>query len=204
MTSAVSEKLQRRTERKELKREEKKAQIATSAQLVLQELGYANTSLRDIAARADLSLGSLHYYFEDRTQLILYCVRAYKTTFSERLQASIAHVSGRDAIIDAFAESLTTSIIEDATTHRLWYDIRVQALFDPVFRPVVEEIETMLINAVDVAADKAGVSDPALSTYGYPMIDGLFRFHMQNAISGNGLPRDRLVEEMRRALARIF
>ena len=66
----------------------KKRPIAESAITALQELGFANTSLRDIAAKSDMSLGMLHYYFEDRSDLIIYCVRIYKQDFVTGMIAS--------------------------------------------------------------------------------------------------------------------
>jgi AcrR family transcriptional regulator len=80
----MATKLKVRALRKSAKRNEKKRQIAESAINALQELGYANTSLRDIASKSGMSLGILHYYFEDRSDLIIYCVKTYKTGFRRR------------------------------------------------------------------------------------------------------------------------
>ena len=55
--------------RKQKKRELKRQQIAQSALWALQDLGLANTTLRDVVAKSDLSLGMIHYYFEDRDAL---------------------------------------------------------------------------------------------------------------------------------------
>ena len=46
-----------------------------------------------------------------------------------------------------WAGGLATSIFDDEMTHRLWYDIRCQAMFDQSFRPVVAEIEPGLVVA---------------------------------------------------------
>lgn len=112
-------------------------------------MGYANTSLRDIAAKSEVSLGILHYYFEDRRDLIIYCVRVYKQDFVASIRHALDRATGRDAVIDtvidALAGALAFSITKDAPTHRLWYDIRNQALFGDMFRPVAAEIETMLV-----------------------------------------------------------
>jgi AcrR family transcriptional regulator len=51
-------------------------------------IGLCNTSLRDIAAKSDMSLGMLHYYFKDRSDLIIYCVRIYKQDFVAGMIAS--------------------------------------------------------------------------------------------------------------------
>ncbi|MFL1405908.1 TetR/AcrR family transcriptional regulator [Marinobacter sp. M1N3S26] len=200
MSSAAPDKLLARAERKNRKRQEKKDQIASSALQALQELGYANTSLRDIAEKAGLSLGMLHYYFEDRTALILHCVTAYKTTFISLLREAVGNADGREAIMDALAKGLATTIVEDASTHRLWYDLRSQALFDPTFRPAVRDIEQALIEIVAMAATRAGKADEVDASLGYAVLDGVFRYQMQNQVTGTPRDQESLAMEMRAVL----
>lgn len=175
-------KLEQRAERKSAKREEKKRQIAESAIEALKELGYANTSLRDIAEKSDLSLGMLHYYFEDRSDLIIYCVSTYKQAFVRQIAAALMRAEGREQVIQAFSDALVASIFDDGMIHRLWYDIRTQAMFDETFRPIVAEIEEMLIGIVRMAHEKAGQSVPGQAEIQYALLDGVFRFLMQRQI----------------------
>lgn len=178
-------KLKDRALRKSAKRDEKKRQIAASAIIALQELGYANTSLRDIAAKSDMSLGILHYYFEDRSDLIIYCVRVYKQEFVAGIIAALDQVNGRDAVIDALSGALALSIVKDAMTHRLWYDIRNQALFDETFRPVTAEIEDTLMSIVSAAFARSGhTAAPAMIGIQYALLDGVFRYLLQDHLSG--------------------
>lgn len=123
-------KLKTRTDRKTAKHDVKKRQIADSAISALKELGYANTTLLDIAAKSALSLGMLHYYFADRAELIIYCVEIYKEDFVHKVAKALETAQGRDQVIEAFTEALVASIFDDAMTHRLWYDVRTQAMFD--------------------------------------------------------------------------
>lgn len=194
-------KLRARAVRKTAKRDEKKRQIADSAIEALKELGYANTSLRDIAERNDLSLGMLHYYFEDKTALIIHCVRIYKDQFVANLTDALEHAEGRDQVIEAFAGGLATSIFDDEMTHRLWYDIRCQAMFDERFRPVVAEIEDMLIGLVRLAFVKAGLPVPQTVAMSYALLDGAFRYLMQGQIGQPQRSRDELVTTFRALLS---
>lgn len=187
-------KLRDRANRKNQKRESKKLQIAQNAIMTLKHLGYANTSLRDIAANSELSLGMLHYYFEDKTQLIVYCVRIYKEGFIQTIQTTLETADDEEKALSAFAKGLANAIIEDAETHKLWYDIRSQAMFDDVFQPVVKEIEAALIEVVSVAATKLGrtLDVPIF----YAALDGVFRFQMQEYCTG--------VHKTRNEIAKIF
>ncbi|WP_211161555.1 TetR/AcrR family transcriptional regulator [Aromatoleum bremense] len=57
---------------------ERRAELGEAALQTLAELGYARTSLREIAQNSEFSHGVLHYYFTDKLDLILCSVRQYK------------------------------------------------------------------------------------------------------------------------------
>lgn len=198
-----SAKLEERAKRKAAKREAKKTEIAVSTLDALKQLGYANTTLRDIAAQSGLSLGSLTYYFDDKVELITYCVRIYKAEFIERIERSVTSAEGRDAVIDALATELSRSMNEDLPTHRLWYDIRSQSMFDPAFRPVVDEIENKLTETLTHAARAAGQQDTSAVPLGYAMIDGVFRFLLQSP-DRNVRDNDKLTATFAAVLRRIM
>lgn len=197
-------KLKARADRKSAKRDEKKRQIAESAIEALKELGYANTSLRDIAEKSDLSLGMLHYYFEDRTDLIIYCVEIYKQDFVRNILDALDRAQGRQDVIDAFSEALVASIVDDEMTHRLWYDIRTQAMFDAAFRPSVADIEAMLIGIVRTALAKAGHTDLHQAELSYAMLDGVFRYMMQGQIGEAAMDRAAMVQIFKTLLDRFL
>lgn len=197
-------KLKARAARKSAKRDEKKRQIAESALEALKELGYANTSLRDIAEKSDMSLGMLHYYFEDRSDLIIYCVQVYKEDFVARITSALASAEGRDQVVDSFTEALVASIFDDEMTHRLWYDIRTQAMFDETFRPVVAEIEAQLVGIVRTALVKAGHGAPQQVEIHYALLDGVFRYLMQGQIGDRPRARAELTAIFRGLLDRFL
>ncbi len=50
--------------------EERRRELADAALQTLSELGYARTSLREIAQNSAFSHGVLHYYFRDKVDLV--------------------------------------------------------------------------------------------------------------------------------------
>lgn len=178
--AGVPDKLVRRAAAKADKREEKRRALIESASDALRALGYANTSLRDIAEASGVSLGQLHYYFEDRTDLILFCVHHYKDAFLADVDAATAGVRDRDGAVAALAAVLAGTLARSALTHRLWYDIRAQAMFDPAFRPVTAEIEAAMVAVfADLQARMGAAADPGRAALDYAAVDGLFRWFMQ-------------------------
>ena len=171
-----------RSEAKTRKREGKKREIAQSALNALKTYGYARTTLRDIAEQSDLSLGMMHYYFEDKEELLIYCVRLYKEEFIRRMRKQLQDISPTRSAAQGFATALAETINEDAEIHRLWYDIRSQAMFDPTFEPVVRDLESSMADMVRGFCDDP--DDDREVALLYAKVDGIFRYILQQFIFG--------------------
>src|SRR6476659_5039390 len=108
--------------------EQRREQLAESALKTLGELGYARTSLREIANNSEFSHGVLHYYFADKFELIIYCVRYYKARCVTRYDAVVDESTTPEELLDAFAAKLVETLCDEAPMHRLWYDLRTQSM----------------------------------------------------------------------------
>jgi AcrR family transcriptional regulator len=84
VTKVASKKQERIARRQVDKFAERRARLAASALQTLSELGYARTSLRDIAQNSEFSHGVLHYYFSDKVDLIIQSVKQYKAECVKR------------------------------------------------------------------------------------------------------------------------
>jgi AcrR family transcriptional regulator len=185
---STAEKVDRVSRRQVDKFEERRRELADAALQTLSELGYARTSLREIAQNSSFSHGVLHYYFRDKVELITYCVRQYKSACSRRYDTIVATADSADELASGFLDALITTLVEDATMHRLWYDLRSQALFEDSFREDVLEIDAMLERMIwrvlsryaELAGSEIAGSSPAV----YAMFDGLFQQALLRHLSG--------------------
>lgn len=200
----LPQKLKERAARKTAKRDDKKRQMADSTIAALKELGYANTTLRDIAQKSDLSLGMLHYYFEDKSDLIVFCVERYKQAFIDNMIAAVAEARNREQVIALLSGALATAISDDGATHRLWYDIRTQAMFDRSFAPVVAEIEAAMIEVLAGAYSRAGLAVPLDIAVGYASLDGVSRYFIQRQGGPQADGRDDMQAVFAAMLARMM
>jgi TetR/AcrR family transcriptional regulator, transcriptional repressor of bet genes len=154
-------------------------ELAESALLTLGELGYARASLREIAGNSPFSHGVVHYYFQDKLELVIYSVRYYKARCVTRYDAVVRDSTTPDELIDAFAAKLAETIRDEAPMHRLWYDLRTQSMFEDGLRDAITEIdaalEAMIWRVITRYADLAGLSPSVTSPAAYGMLDGLFQ-----------------------------
>ncbi|MGQ0467811.1 MAG: TetR/AcrR family transcriptional regulator [Sporichthyaceae bacterium] len=156
---------------------DRRDELAAAARSTLAELGYARTSLREIADRTEFSHGVLHYYFRDKIDLIAHSVRQVKAECVTRYDGIVAAATDAGDLAEAFGRAMAASLREDAPMHRLWYDLRNQSLFSSDFHDDVIEIdaslEAMIWRVVARYAELAGVAPPDRPT-AYAVFDGLF------------------------------
>jgi TetR/AcrR family transcriptional regulator, transcriptional repressor of bet genes len=154
-------------------------ELAESALLTLGEMGYARASLREIAGNSPFSHGVVHYYFQDKLELVIYSIRHYKARCVTRYDAVVSESTTSDQLVEAFAAKLAQTIREEAPMHRLWYDLRTQSMFEPGLREAVTEIdatlEAMIWRVVDRYATLSGRPPSVTSPAAYGMLDGLFQ-----------------------------
>jgi AcrR family transcriptional regulator len=168
---------------------ERRAQLADAALVTLAELGYARTSLREIAQNSEFSHGVLHYYFTDKADLITQCVRQYNEYCVTRYDQVVATSQTADELKRDFAAGLAKTLVEDTAMHRLWYDLRTQSLFEQSFQADVAQIdqslERMIWRIVTQFAELAGSPLTVPSEVAYAIFDGLFQQALLKHLSGN-------------------
>lgn len=156
----------------------RRAELADAALATLGELGYARTSLREIAQKTAFSHGVLHYYFRDKTELLTFCVRRYKATCVTRYDEVIARAATTADLAGDFADALVSTLEQDHAMHRLWYDLRSQSTFETSLRPTVTELdaqlEAMIWRVVERYAELSGRRPAVEKFVAYATLDGLF------------------------------
>jgi AcrR family transcriptional regulator len=175
---------------------ERRAQLADAALVTLAELGYARTSLREIAQNSEFSHGVLHYYFRDKADLITQCVRQYNAYCVTRYDQVVATSQTAGELKRDFAAGLAKTLREDTAMHRLWYDLRTQSLFERSFQADVAEIdkslERMIWRIVSQFAELAGSPLAVPSEVAYAIFDGLFQQSLLRHLSGDAGAADEL------------
>jgi TetR/AcrR family transcriptional regulator, transcriptional repressor of bet genes len=187
--------------------EERRNQLAQSALETLGELGYARTSLREIAQNSEFTHGVVHYYFADKVELIIHCVRLYKVQCVNRFDEVIAASRSAGELAERFADRLIETMKEDASLHRLWYDLRTQSLFEDAFREGILDIDRtmqdMTWRVIERYAALSGGTVLLEAQAAYALFDGLFEKALLGHLSGDPEAGPLLAERVRWLLPRI-
>lgn len=178
--------------------EKRRGELADATLVTLGELGYARTSLREIAQKTEFTHGLLHYYFRDKVELITFGVRRYKEKCVRRYDDAIAPATSPEELAEAFADAMVATLVDEAPMHRLWYDLRTQSMFEEALRDTVidldSQLEAMIWRVVLAHSELVG-RGPAVSEFGaYARFDGLFENCLVRYCAGD----DAIPEVLRR------
>lgn len=139
-------------------------------------------------SQSEFTHGVLHYYFSDKVDLICCCVRHYKSKCVTRYDQITSAAQSRDELMKGFLEKFGGTVRDDATMHRLWYDLRSQSLFEEAFRDDVAEIDKSLEVIVWRVASRfasLGGRQPLVSRGAlYALFDRLFQRCRLRHLSG--------------------
>jgi len=166
---------------------ERRAQLASAALQTLAQLGYARTSLREIAQNSEFSHGVLHYYFSDKEELLTACVQQYEAACVTRYDEIVAAARSAAELRREFSAAMAQTLRTDAPMHRLWYDLRNQSLFTESFRADVLEIdrhrEEMIWRVITRYAELGGLA-PAPPRRGVRGTGRLFQQALLHQLAG--------------------
>jgi len=208
LTEVEERKRERIARRQVDKFAERRDQLAVAALQTLAELGYANTSLRDIAHHSEFSHGVLHYYFADKFELITYCVRQYKAECVTRYDAIVTTSATADELRAEFGAIMAGTLRDDVTMHRLWYDLRNQSQFEERFRTDVADIdqslERMIWRIVTRYAELSGRDIAVTAPFAYALCDGVFQHALLRYLAGDTTATQALAEQVKRLLPTLL
>lgn len=208
MTSQQEKRAQRVSRARVDKFAERREELGEAALTTLAALGYARSSLREIAQNSEFSHGVLHYYFKDKFDLIICSVRRYKARCVTRYDEVTATATSYDQLMTGFVEALGATLRDEAPLHRLWYDLRAQALFEEAFRADVAELdkglEHMIWRVMSRFAELAGGPCGLPPSAAYALFDGLFQQGLLRHLSGDTQAVAAMQEDVRRSIDQLF
>ncbi|MFJ9565278.1 TetR/AcrR family transcriptional regulator [Streptomyces fuscichromogenes] len=159
---------------------ERRAQILRATCDVVSEVGMHDMRLIDVARRAGVSAGIIHYYFENKRALL---VAAFEFNFSQSLarRRALLHSSREPlSLLARLVQSYLPQGEDVLTAWRVWAELWTEAMRDPEFQKVNDRLYDewcQIVVAIITRAQQDGSArsgDPVeLANMLVAMIDGL-------------------------------
>jgi DNA-binding transcriptional regulator YbjK len=116
----------------------RKSRIVDAAIDVVARNGVAGTTMRRIAAEADVPLGSLTYHFTGLDDLLAQAFQRHAERMSPLYEAHFHGVRDREGFIDAVTDLIHGDAGADPREWTVAYELYLAALRDPALRTVTE------------------------------------------------------------------
>ncbi|MCF4122167.1 TetR family transcriptional regulator [Antribacter sp. KLBMP9083] len=161
--------------------EERRAEIVEAALRVAMRDGVEAVTVRQVAREADISLGTVHYCFDDKDALLRAMGRAIALAASEPVLNALEAGHDAETLAEAAAKSLLTGLKENRHMRLLTFEFATNGARTPVLREVAQAHLAQSVaftrEYLDRLADKAGVkyrTDPTfLARFVAQQIDGI-------------------------------
>jgi AcrR family transcriptional regulator len=115
-------------------------QILAAASRAIQQRGFANTRIADIAREAGMSTGAIHYYFDVKDEVLIAALKWASERLFDRLdELSLGATSERERL----AQVIEVAVPEPGPRrgeYVLWIELWVRALQEPELLPACEEL----------------------------------------------------------------
>jgi AcrR family transcriptional regulator len=120
--------------------EERRRQILGAACEAIAERGFAAVRISDVAAKANTSTGTVHYYFDNRQDVLRQALHfAFDQSISRQLEELGKIRSPRRRLVRLIEMNLPGA--EEATQEWIvWMEFWLEAVHHPEMRPVNEEL----------------------------------------------------------------
>jgi AcrR family transcriptional regulator len=130
-------------------RPDRRAQLLRAAAAVVERNGYANTSMKDIAAEAGVAQALLHYYFDSKEELLSEVVMALDNEVQQEWKAAVASIEDPLLRIAVGLDTAAAKCAERPAYWRLLADLQAVALTnDSVRARLVELTDRFLADIV--------------------------------------------------------
>jgi AcrR family transcriptional regulator len=115
-------------------------QILAAACRAIQQRGFANTRIADIAAEADMSTGAIHYWFEVRDEVLIAALKWASGQMFDRLEELAAEAQTERERLVLLLEHAVPVPGPRRGEYVLWMELWVRALQEPDLLPECEAL----------------------------------------------------------------
>jgi AcrR family transcriptional regulator len=115
-------------------------QILAAACRAIQQRGFANTRIADIAAEADMSTGAIHYWFEVKDEVLIAALKWASAQLFDRLEELAATAESERERLVQLLEHAVPMPGPRRGEYVLWIELWVRALHEPGLMPECEAL----------------------------------------------------------------
>ncbi|MEW9675153.1 TetR/AcrR family transcriptional regulator [Lentibacillus sp. L22] len=120
---------------KKIDHAERKDQIVEAAFHIIHCFGFEKTTLREIAKKAELSLGSVQYFFPKQKDIYMYAMDVIYQRFEERMQKVVQEDPGVfENAVRMIKQIVQVNTEEERIENDIWVKFSIMATMNPEYQ----------------------------------------------------------------------
>lgn len=149
-------------------RENSRDKILEAAFRLLSKKGYANVSMRDIAAEAQVALGLLTYHFRTKENLFTALASKLVSACFDDVVCEMKNGKNEEERMYLLSDYFQKILIERPDVMKIFLDFSIQAMWNRSFRFQVTYLFNKLAELIrdDILSKKPSEDSPVLGKYG--------------------------------------
>jgi len=148
------------------KAEERQKQILSAAYHAVAEKGYESVTLQDIADYAKVSKGVVHYYFENKEDVLSKLLASITEQIAKGHHEAIAKQTTAEGKLRAYIDSVFISPEKNKTFYRVYLDFIAKASQNDTYREINQTFYEncfTIARSIIVQGQEEGVFDESLN-----------------------------------------
>ncbi len=185
--------------------DERRSQIATALLAVMAKHGYDGASIGEIAAKAKLAPGLVHYHFANKLEILLEATHILAAEHERSLASAVADAPSAAAALDAIIDvHLGLGAHADPARLACWIQIAGEAIRHAGVRTEYRAVIASLVRRIElairsgIAAGELACSDPAAA--GVAIAAAIQGYFVMAATARDLIPRGTAAASTRRML----
>lgn len=176
-----------------IKATEREGQIVAAAMRVLSDVGVAGTTLRGVAAEAGIPLGTLHYVFPSKDQLLRAVIAAVMDDVVDAVRADLQLDRGVAHALRQGVTNFWSTLVENDTGLQIMqyelamYSVRSEGsggLAQLQYERYTALVTEFCAQAAQAAGERCAVDFDSLGRLALALVDGLIVQYVTNPDSG--------------------
>ncbi len=133
--------------------------IVEAALSVMSERGLSQTSIKEIAAAAEINPGLIHYHFKNKEAVLAAVVRKISRDIGDQWAEIRRTGSSGPGFMERAFDLLEARIVRESSVYRARFELYVAAMNSPALQPELRALIAEVTSGMQESLKIAGVSD---------------------------------------------
>jgi AcrR family transcriptional regulator len=185
------------------KAEERREQIIRALYQCLAKAGHETVTVKDIAANAGMTHGSIHYYFKTKDDIVIGLAETLAEEYADQLTGHLKPLDSPKAVTSALLDFAVDELVFNRELNRVFYNLVQMAFQRKVLAKAMQRMLRRYRGRAIELFQELGIGEDSRAL-GYGLVAVIEGLALQWMIEPRGLDRERVRVLMGRMMGHLI